>query len=574
MDKIDEKAIKDIIAYYDSKKEENSPEETTKEMEAKGEETVQSLVELIEDAHKKKEAEELKAEPEKSAESTPGPEKPEETTSVPEELQEIAENTEADKNEQKADDGEEKIKSEDEEVSNPEVSENTAETAEKETISEEKDLIVEEEKLKSESEMEKPDIELAIKPVYDLSELEEEEEEEYEVGKKQIAAAVVITALIAAMVVVFITVDFGVIGRYKQNAVTNITLIFARFGIDISRDETDVSGLKTAGKYKASSQNAVTIPMETAGKSKFAAYRGSLACAYTNYLSLIGSDGKIVWENTTTIVDPILRTAGNYILIAENCGKKLCLYNDSRLVFEADTEDNILTCNLSSNGDVVIVTEKQAYKGAVVVFNREGNQIFAWSSGSDDILSADISSASRRVAVALLNSDDKVKSTIQLFDMNETESKVQAIFEDTILFDIDFTGDTVNAFGDNCMAGLTIQGDLIYDKRFDGAEFVHYGIDEAGNKILLFDDTNIPLINIYAPNGSLKYQLTSDELPEYVDIFGKYIVYNSGRDIIYGKFGKRQLSKYIASMDIKDLLMLGENSFAIVYSNNIEIVGK
>ncbi len=561
MDKIDEKAIKDIIAYYDSRKEENTPEEAEKNAEAESEEEAQSLVELIEDARKKKEAEEIE----------PEPDKPEEVT----------ENTETDKKVQESDGGEEKTEPEDEEVSKPEASEATTETAEKETVPEENSRTADSEtakerETKSEEEKseKKPEIELAIKPVYDLSKLEEEDEEEYKVGRKHIVVAAVITTLIAAIVVVFITVDFGVIGRYKQNVITNVTSLFARFGIDISKDETDGSGLKTAGKYKLSSQNAVTVPMETAGKSVFAAYRGSLACAYTNYLSLIGSDGKIAWENTTTIVNPILRTAGNYILIAENGGKKLCLYNDSRLVYEADTEDNILTCNLSSNGDVVIVTDKPSYKGAVAVYNREGNRIFAWSSGSDDILSADISSASRSVAIALLNTDDKVKSTIQFFDMNETESQVQAIFEDTILFDIDFTGDTVNAFGDNCMAGLTAQGDLIYDKRFDSADFVHYGIDETGNKILLFDDTNIPLINIYAPNGSLKYQLTSDELPEYVDIFGKYIVYNSGRDIIYGKSGKRQLSKYIASMDIKDLLMLGEDSFAIVYSNNIEIVGK
>ncbi len=544
MDKIDEKAIQDIIAYYDSQKEDDTPEETETPSEAKdvGEEEAQSLVELIEDARKK---EDLK-------EESPEPIKPEET--------EDTENTEPEAN------GE----------AEPESAEASEEETAKDSEKADSEAVPEEETKSSEekSEEEKPEIELSIKPVYNLSELEEEDKEEYKVGRKYIVAAAVITTLIAAIVVVFITVDSGIIGRYKQNAVTNVTSLFARFGIDISRDETDGSGLKTAGKYKTSSQNAVTVPMETAGKSKFAAYRGSLACAYTNYLSLIGSDGKIVWENTTTIVDPILRTAGNYILIAENVGKKLCLYNDSRLVYEADTEDNILTCNLSSNGDVVIVTEKPAYKGAVVVFNREGNQVFAWSSGSDNVINADISAESRLLAVALLNTDDTVKSTVQLFNMNETESYAQAIFEDTILFDIKFTGDSVETFGDNAISSLTADGELIYDKRFDSAEFVHYGIDEAGNKILLFDDTNIPLINVYAPNGSLKYQLTSDELPEYVDIFGKYIVYNSGRDVIYGKSGKRQLSKYVASMDIKDLLMLGEDSFAIVYSNNIEIVGK
>jgi hypothetical protein len=70
----------------------------------------------------------------------------------------------------------------------------------------------------------------------------------------------------------------------------------------------------------------------------------------------------------------------------------------------------------------------------------------------------------------------------------------------------------------------------------------------------------------------LKYQLTSDEIPDFVDIYGNYIVYNSGRDIIYGKPGSKQLAKFTASMDIKELLMLGKNIVVAVYSNSIEIV--
>lgn len=592
MDEINEKAIKDIIAYYDRLEEEEQPEDGKKAenaVSASETEEAPSLVELIEGAQKR-------AAEREEAVSVAEPEEAAETNEIePENSKEADETEDEQLVETEEAESDQSVKIKEAEPEKPEETEEIkTERIEPEQFEETEEVEPEQSKEKAETERpekeekpkEEPDsgkdgenkedkknIPLTITPVYDLSELEDEEPE-YHLSRRNIITAAVITLLAAALVVTFVTVDTGFIGRYKQNAARNVTTLFSKFGIDISRDETNGNGVKSSDKYKKTTQKTVTVPMETAGKSVFAEYRGSLVCAYTNYLSLIGSDGTIVWENTTTIVDPILRTAGNYILIGEKGGKKLCLYNDSRLIYEADTEDNILTCNLSSNGDVVAVTNKASYKGAVVVFNREGNRIFAWSSGSDDIISADISSASRRLAVALLNTDDQVKSTIQLFDMNEEESKVQAVFEDTILFDVDFTGDTINAFGDNCMAGLTANGKLVYDKRFDNADFVHYNIDEAGNKILLFDDMNIPLINIYAPNAALKYQLTSDELPEFVDIFGKYIIYNSGRDIIYGKAGKRQSSKYIASMDIKNLIMLDEDVFVIVYSNNLEFVGK
>lgn len=551
MDEINEKAIEEIIAYYDNQDEVHD-EPFDLENENKDPNNVTDLVALVEAAHKKKEENEARLEKENSQ---------------PEELISEAEQSFDDNILQSEENETEQTEPREPEEEQSEIleEENPKEQALEEVKEEENEKIP----LKDEEDDEKEQKIPVITPVYDLS---EPEEEVYHLSRKQIWTAVIVTVLIASLASVFIFVDTGFIGRYKQNFAKNAAIILDKFGIELNIDDTKTKNVKEPSSRKAS-YKTVTVPMENAGKSVFANYRGGIVCAYTNYLSLIGSDGTLVWENTTTIVDPILKTAGNYILIAEKGGRKLCLYNDSRLIYETDTEDNILTCNVSSNGDTVIVAEKSSYKGAIAVFNRDGNQVFAWYSGNENIISADISAVTRRVAVALLNSDDRVRSTIQIFDMNQKESLVQAIFEDTILFEVDFIGDTIDAFGDNCIAGLTSDGKLIYDKRFENAEFVHYGIDEEGNKILLFDNTNIPLVNIYNSDAVLKHQFTSDELPDFVEIFGKYIVYNSGRDIVYGKTGRNQLAKYTASMDIKKLMMLDEKTIAIVYSNNIEIVG-
>ena len=523
MDEINEKAINDIIKYYDSLEKVHEPEEEEKE------EDVPALVDIIEEARaEKNEPEEIKPE-------------------VAEEVEE---------------------KSDEEVTEETEVTEEAEEESD-EAVAEEADATEEKEEQEPEEQEEKTQLSV----IEDLTETDKSEDPS-RLSKKNKLIITAVTALAAVLVVVLVTVDGGIIGAYKKNAAKNLASVFNRFGIDISHSEmiTGKSSAKKTQGVKNTVKDTVTVPMETAGKSVFSEFNGGIVSAYTNYLSLIGSDGAIVWENTTTIVNPILETAGNYILIAEKGGKKICLYNDSRLVYEADTEDNILTCSLSANGDVAAVTDKAAYKGAVVVFNREGKQIFAWASGSDNILSADISAVSRRVAVSLLNTDDKVMSTVELFDINETESPARVIFEDTIIFNVDFHGDKLSAFGDNCIAGITSKGELIYDKRFEDAEFVHYGFDEAGNKILLFDNANIPLINVYNSDGELKNQLSPEELPDFVDISGKNIVYNSGRDIIFGRAGRRRMDKYTASMDIKQLMMLDNNTFIIVYSNNIEIV--
>lgn len=537
MDEINEKAIKEIIDYYDSLNEVHKTEEET----ATQEEEAPALVDIIQEAHSRKEKKEAAA---AEAEAEVEAEIETETNSEAE----TAEEVNAFDTEEAEDDFEE--------------TESEAQTEE----------AVEESSEKSDNEADKEELSLTETTVT-ISSDEEDGEKEKKKNKKSKRRIITGTLILMVIVVLLVTVDTGFIGAYKRNVSKNVTIILNFFGIDIHRSDTSVSdNAKNTQKYKTSVKNTVTVPMEAAGQSEFIGFKGNIVSAHTNYMSLIGSDGSTIWENTTTIVNPMLKTAGNYLLLAEKGGRKICLYNDSKLVYEIDTEDNILNCSVSSNGDVVAVTDKASYKGAAVVFNREGKQIFAWSSGSDNIISADISPTSRRVAVSLLNTDDKVRSAVQLFNINEEESYAQVIFEDTIIFDTEFNGDTLSVFGDNCIAGIYAQGELIYDKRFDDVEFVHYGTDEEGNKILLFDNTNIPLINVYNQNASLKHQLSPEELPDFVDIWGKYIVYNSGRNIIYGKAGKSRLEKYTASMDIKNLMLIDDNTLVIVYSNNIEIV--
>ena len=43
-------------------------------------------------------------------------------------------------------------------------------------------------------------------------------------------------------------------------------------------------------------------------------------------------------------------------------------------------------------------------------------------------------------------------------------------------------------------------------------------------------------------------------------------------DILYGKIGGKQMAKFTASMDIREMMLMDKNTVAVVYSNSIELV--
>lgn len=393
----------------------------------------------------------------------------------------------------------------------------------------------------------------------------------FEKGKGSTKLGVIIGIAVGlAAVIAFITVDTGIIGNYKKNFSQNFSHIFANFKPE--KKSVPRETLKPTEQYNTKIKSNKTMSLEGAGSTEFAPYRGGVVCAKMNHMSFMDSGGNVVWETDTAIVDPILRAEGNYILLAENGRNKICLYNDSRLVYDTDDPDTITAAQLSSNGDVVIVTNKPSYKGGISVYNKTGAQIFSWSSGSDKVICADISAASRRVAAATLNTDTAVKTIIQLFDVNETESLAKVEMENTVVFDVQFAGKTLNAFGDNRIAGISSSGKIIYDNVFEDGQLSHSIADSDGNKLLVLDENNVPTVNLYSPRGSLKDSVTLTGIADFIDISGRNIIYNTGRDIYFGDIYAKVKNKYTATMDIKKLLILSESSFVIVYSNSIEFV--
>lgn len=439
----------------------------------------------------------------------------------------------------------------------------------------------------------------------EIKEEKEDPEEEIsppsaEAKKKRMHVYAFSLLTVIALIIIFSVIDTGLIGAYKKNLTTNVVNIFASMGIDISKkpqtsplpisdtsaisedavgdgkkEQTKVKSTPSSSdniEYKTDVDFAQIFPFDSASDSEFAPYKKGLVCAKTNTLCYINSSGKIEWEIVTSVIDPILRVEDDYILIVQRNGKKMCLYSGKELLYDVDAQNNILTCGLNGLGDAVIVTDKQHYKGALSVYNKAGEEIYAWSSGSDLILSADISTGSRRVAASLLNTDEQVKSSILLFNVNKADNYARCEFEDTALFEVVFADEDINAFGDNSMVGISTSGKILYDKRFDDVELVNYTVDNEGTKVMVFNSENIPMMNIYNSAGALKYTVTTQHQPDFVGISSYNLIYNNNRDIFLGKPNGRKLSKYTASMDIKRLVLIDSRTFAIIYSNSVEFV--
>ncbi|MDD6213982.1 MAG: DUF5711 family protein [Firmicutes bacterium] len=311
------------------------------------------------------------------------------------------------------------------------------------------------------------------------------------------------------------------------------------------------------------------IAFDAAENSKFAVYKNYIVCANeTNYIAY-DAGGNLVWKQKLQMQNPILKVSGDYVLLAETGAKKLSLYKGKKLIFGTKTAGNIITASVSKNGDVVAVTEKEFYKGQVVVYNKKGERIFAWDSGSYNILDAVIS-PHRKVAVSMLNTDSGADSFITCFGVDGKERYKTENFSGMIIFALEYNGENLTAFSDTKCMGISQKGKTTWEYDYGGKNIEHYTVAENGNKLLLFDNDNTGELLGIAGSGKTCEPIKAESMPDCIDIKLDYVAYNNGRDVIVMSMNAKTALTASCSSDIKQLHILDSKHVLAVYSSSIQ----
>ncbi len=313
------------------------------------------------------------------------------------------------------------------------------------------------------------------------------------------------------------------------------------------------------------------IALSNAAAARYARYSNGILCATETQLSFYDTKAVKKWSEGIQISSPIMKVSGKYILLFEKSGKKFTVYNGQKPVYTSSVDGKIKTASISEKGDAVIVFNRDSYKGSVAVFNKSGEQVYLWNSGTYNIMDADISD-SRRLAVALLDSSSQITSKIYFFDIDKPEAEASTDIADSLVFDIDFNGKTLNAFADNRTIGLSQNGKINWSYDTSEKNIINYAMADNGAKAIAYDNANASEITILSSGGKENNIIKSDVLPDFVDLASGRLLYNEGRTLNIANLSGTVLAKYAGSRDVKKAYIIDANNIFIVYASSIEFL--
>ncbi len=379
------------------------------------------------------------------------------------------------------------------------------------------------------------------------------------------------------------------ITNYPKNFKTNLYILTQKFSLpepiamavptpDIEEIlNTPEPTLTPAPIFDAQKRNeihainkSVMIPVQNSANMEFAACDGHLVGADKTLVSFYAKKGRLVSTADVQLSTPILAVNGKYVLAADKGGRKIYLFENTQLIFEADTEDSIICADVSDSGDVVLVCEKNAYKGSVNVYNKKGEMIYAWNSGTDRILDADISGSSRKLAVLTMHLDETtVNSNVLWCDLGSEDNKLAAQYADTLMYDIEFIGNHLLVVGDDKFAAVS-GGKADWNMAYSSGGIRRYRIGEL--LVGAFDIDNLPNLEAFTVNGRKKGSIRIDAHPDCIDLYDDIVAYNDERTLIVGDIAGKKSKSFSCMRDINDIIILNPDIVAVVYSSSVEFI--
>ena len=231
--------------------------------------------------------------------------------------------------------------------------------------------------------------------------------------------------------------------RFARAVILLVMALTAGFLLISNRDKINMDNFKRLaakidlGVYSATATDNAVIDYDYDPSAKIKAYKDGIARVCRQNLVITDNIGTQFQSLLTGFNNPQIVTTAKYVCVFDRGSNRLIVADSFSVVFDTVFEHNIVNVSLNDAGYLAVVTESEAYKNHVIVFNSSFKEVYKINSMTRYILTADISPDSKRVVVSSVYSKDQdVIPQINCYSLSKSESLWDVNFDDSVAVDV------------------------------------------------------------------------------------------------------------------------------------------
>ena len=206
----------------------------------------------------------------------------------------------------------------------------------------------------------------------------------------------------------------------------------------------------------------------------------------------------------------LMRTAGRYVLLAEQGGRRLHLSTRSKVVLELTADQDIITVAVNPKGQIAVLTQgPQGYAVQLKVYNHAGRLLYT-RNRNQTVTEVTMSEDGTQVAMLSLEAvNGNLNTTLDVFSLETSEAAALHTYtaKDVLLYRAEYLHNGwVAAFGDDGAVMLDTADGLTTVYRPEGMKLMGYAVSDSHLALALqtYGDTGDGEIHLVTTDGDPK----------------------------------------------------------------------
>lgn len=327
--------------------------------------------------------------------------------------------------------------------------------------------------------------------------------------------------------------------------------------------------------------NENTLPKISTDNSNIYAFDNNIVFLDKNVLSFYDKNANKLSSLDIEISEPIFKTNGDFLCIAEKNGSKIYLIHNRRIEWQKDIEGNINNLTLNKNGYVAVSIADTTYKTICQLYNANGDELFTTYLSKSYVVDLSLSDDNKYLALAETNfSGIAIQSNIKIISIDKALSNSSETVQYNYTAPIDNLIVNIKYFSNDLVCIYDNHIDIIRNNsnseltNFDNVNILFADIN---NKLIQIEKTTNNLLNsnfdlqIIDITTSEKNLYPIDREPKSVHVFGNIVAINFGTEILFMNNSGWVIKNYTSSQEVQDIV-LSNDVAGIIFKNKVEIL--
>ena len=316
------------------------------------------------------------------------------------------------------------------------------------------------------------------------------------------------------------------------------------------------------------------------------AYNKYICILAENKLMEYNSSGELEHEINLEINNPVYSVNNKYLAISEQNSSSLNLISDSKILWTKNVDGNISKINVNEKGYVSVILTGTAYKSVIVVFDKDGNELFKSYLAKTIAVDTSISNDNKYLAYAEVNTTGTtIKSNIKVLSIdraqNDQEDPVIYTYSAdnnklivnieyhkngqlTCMYDTEIS--SIKDENSTVLMDLTEKGKNINFCNINLDNNVYRAVEENDG---LFNTNTI--IEIRETGNDKTTVYTVEGVAKDINSFNNVIAINLGQEIEFINTNGMLLKRYSSVQEVQNVV-IGNGIAGIIYKDQVEII--